>query len=404
MRAVVLGAGASFGRADPGAVKPPLVDDFFRAALNIGIFEADRLPDWQADLVQDVGVSWEELVRRVPQLEDVNDPAAGHLSVLQAFVDEQLGISTDSYDRLPIDIERLMGLIEGELLGYHGMLRLSGDTPQLMSSPADVLQQQLYLVLCGTLIETTQGTCPYHYSLVKWLDPTDAIISFNYDLLVDRALKQRGDWTMNDGYRLSFHRIGHHAGESGDWREPLETRSSIPLLKLHGSLNWLYPRNATQVALNIDLHGANPKAAPSLLYCLEELHTDFWTDHPLYEWWERYDHKEDDMVFDLHTLIVPPSVTKPYRNLEPLIGDLWARAARILVSEATEILFIGYSLRPEDVRSSWLFRKAARENSQLKRVSVVDPSDDVLTRIDQVFDRTEVNRAARSLEEFVGDL
>lgn len=402
MRVFVLGAGASYGRDGSGPITPPLVDDFLGKAEAIGLFDEGRLPDWRKDLEEKSGLSWQQIVDRVPAFERGAD--GGHLAVLQSFIREQLGISPGGYASQPINIERLMGLIEGELLGVHGLMKLEGDQPSTVPTSADVLQQQLYLAICGTLVETTQGDCDFHWKLAESLDPGDTVISFNYDLLMDRALARRGDWAMNDGYGLSFHRIGKHAGDDADWRDPLETNSKIRLLKLHGSLNWLYPRNATQVGLNIDLHGASTKDAPSVVFCLDDMHTDFWSDHPLYEWWERYSYEEDDYIFDLHALIVPPSITKAYRNFEPLIGHLWAHAAKALIASASEITFIGYSLRPEDLRSIWLFRKAAVERQRLERVYVVDPSEDVLERVRRVFETVQVERPATTLGEFVDSL
>lgn len=142
---------------------------------------------------------------------------------------------------------------------------------------------------------------------------------------MDVALGLRGDWAMNDGYGLNFARIGRHAGEGVEWRIPLQTDSAIALYKLHGSLNWLYCRDPSH-QLNLDLHGRTAIRASEALYCLDGMKRDFRGDHPVYEWWARYEHEEDDFIFDLHSLIVPPSVTKAYRSVEMFLGDLWGRA------------------------------------------------------------------------------
>jgi hypothetical protein len=56
------------------------------------------------------------------------------------------------------------------------------------------------------------------------LRPGDTVITFNYDLGIERALHAAGKWDINNGYGFSI----------GD-REQL---SPVNLLKLHGSTNW----------------------------------------------------------------------------------------------------------------------------------------------------------------------
>src|SRR5262249_30688248 len=57
------------------------------------------------------------------------------------------------------------------------------------------------------------------------LIPGDAVITFNYDVALDRALKRSGKWTIRDGYGFEIERLA---------LEP----STCTLLKLHGSTNW----------------------------------------------------------------------------------------------------------------------------------------------------------------------
>lgn len=402
MRVIVLGAGASFGASNWHAVRPPLVDHFFSAAAVHGLLKSVFGRDQMESLkrtVHETGGNWSNVEQAV------GGTFQGHLQALKVLVQEQLGVAPDELESKPVNIERLFGLIEAELLGRVGFHRYRGTTPE--RSFADVLEQQLYLVICGTLIASTSGiNCEHHKKLAEWLDPGDVVLSFNYDLLVDRALKARGDWRVDDGYGLKFHRVGHWAPDGGNWRAPGRTESRIRLLKPHGSLNWLYCRDPWESNVNISLRGIAPKAAPEELYCLEDMHSDLARDFPLFEWWARYEHehKKSGYSFDLHSLIVPPAITKHYRSFEPLIGGVWAQAVESLLIRATELYFIGYSLRPEDLRSWWLFRKAAVESGKLRKVWVVDPSDDVLQRIRTAFAGRETDRRASTLGEFVGTL
>ena len=55
--------------------------------------------------------------------------------------------------------------------------------------------------------------------------PDDCVITFNYDVSLDRQLMLAGVWEIGDGYGFPI--------------EGLPTGTSVKLLKLHGSANWL---------------------------------------------------------------------------------------------------------------------------------------------------------------------
>ena len=57
------------------------------------------------------------------------------------------------------------------------------------------------------------------------VEPGDLIISFNYDVSLDRELKLAGKWQVGDGYGFRI--------------DGLADGSPVKLLKLHGSANWL---------------------------------------------------------------------------------------------------------------------------------------------------------------------
>jgi hypothetical protein len=87
-----------------------------------------------------------------------------------------------------------------------------------------------------------------------------------------------------------------------------------------------------------------------------------------------------------------------------MIGSLWAMALDRLLRAATEIHFIGYSLRLDDARTWWLFRKVAAESRTLRRVFVVDPSEEVVVRTQRALPGLPVERTARSLADFAATL
>ena len=58
------------------------------------------------------------------------------------------------------------------------------------------------------------------------IQPSDVVITFNYDVSLERELRRAGKWQISDGYGFDLH-IGSLPA------------SAIELLKLHGSTNWI---------------------------------------------------------------------------------------------------------------------------------------------------------------------
>jgi SIR2-like domain len=82
-------------------------------------------------------------------------------------------------------------------------------------------------------------------------DSQDTIITFNYDTLVEEALRHLG---VAFNYGLPVDSILFH--QTADWIEASYTSAQVELLKLHGSMNWeaLLPR-AARATLAQDTRG-----------------------------------------------------------------------------------------------------------------------------------------------------
>lgn len=81
-------------------------------------------------------------------------------------------------------------------------------------------------------------TCSYHEALAKSLRAGDTILSFNYDCIMDCALRDQSakKWHANRGYGTEIQNgTNNWHDHSGRGRVATNT---IKLLKVHGSLNW----------------------------------------------------------------------------------------------------------------------------------------------------------------------
>jgi len=137
------------------------------------------------------------------------------------------------------------------------------------------------------------------------------------------------------------------------------------LLKLHGSINWLYCKTCHRLELGLSdskryLKVMNRVAGPSIQ---QALLTD---GSPC-----------PTCQSKLRPLLVAPTHLKDYRN--PHLAQVWYEAERVL-RDATRAIFIGYSLPEDDVEVIYLLKRSLAHLPPAK-ITVVeyDPAMPVAT-------------------------
>ncbi len=73
-------------------------------------------------------------------------------------------------------------------------------------------------------IDRVSSNSSYSLFAREVVQPSDTVITFNYDVSLDKELKRAGAWEAGDGYGFEI--------------EGLPASSRVALLKLHGSINW----------------------------------------------------------------------------------------------------------------------------------------------------------------------
>jgi hypothetical protein len=179
--------------------------------------------------------------------------------------------------------------------------------------------------------------CPYHAALAQGLCRGDAVISFNYDLLMDTALFHSCPlWSPSSGY-------GFQAAPADD---SLKHRSEVHLLKPHGSFNWLACRTCGNVYI---LPPTGPVVPVS--------HRSY---RPL---------PGEPAGHRLERLIVPPSLKKDVHG--SIMQQVWQKAGQALM-EAHRIVIIGYSLPAADFLVKRLLYRSLSHNGHLRELELVD--------------------------------
>jgi hypothetical protein len=180
-----------------------------------------------------------------------------------------------------------------------------------------------------------------HYGLSRNGKPVPTcppiLVSLNWDVLLDAAITRRGLHTRVD-YRLR------------DLRTKDAQPNVMPLLKLHGSLNWWFCSGCNTTTVDPPVHSA----------------ASFWNREP---------RSCQECGDDLDPFFVPPTSQKLYTHQEnhrypfPL-DQLW-NEARHAMATCQELFFVGYSFPPTDIQFRMLVVEALRNNQHLRRIVVI---------------------------------
>lgn len=178
------------------------------------------------------------------------------------------------------------------------------------------------------------------------LAPGDAVITFNYDLALDREMKRASKWSIGNGYGFEIDSVS-----LGD--------SPCRLFKLHGSTNWrgeLFQGSEGFSIGNSSL-GQRPIIDPAEFQFLE------------------YGNAADPQCHNgrvrIESIIMPTAKKKFFnetslgREWEGFWDSLWLQAGEALNS-SNEVYLIGYSAPEYDTRAKNLLAKTIDENAAVR--------------------------------------
>ena len=212
------------------------------------------------------------------------------------------------------------------------------------------LRDDLIYCICSVLNEKLSTENILHRELIdklfsneKWQNYN--FISLNYDILLDNALMMLGDdnymWNTNLADPIDLDYGIKFRNEGLDWRKP--GKRKVPLLKLHGSLNWLYCPTCNSIKINP--------------YDKRRIMNVFTNSIPC----------EKDLS-NQNMLIIPPTWQKVYDN--PYFVQIWLMGERIL-QKASKIFIIGYSMPESDMNVRYLMKKSLFRGNGEKHPEVI---------------------------------
>lgn len=227
------------------------------------------------------------------------------------------------------------------------------------------LYDKLVVLLRDTLYRTTNAPqSSQHIEVIQRIlqyEPNSLdLISFNYDLLADRALRQlteQGElnWSHKDGYGF----------KPANQPTPGAT-SAIKLYKLHRSMNWYIemPGKRRQSAYDpsAPIYVPNPGTSKTAVP------------------WQRRQRELGHGGKRIFPLIIPPVYEKGER-ITGKLGQIWSETLESLKTASVVIIW-GYSLPITDYHAEYLFAQCARKARF--RTMLINPDVSALSRLHYV--------------------
>lgn len=222
------------------------------------------------------------------------------------------------------------------------------------------------------------------------------IISTNYDIILDNSLIDVCK-SCNYGALLRHcihwnHNIeeinevnGHKTWGGGNI---VINKGDIPLLKIHGSLNWFYCPKCDEIDLTVKNKGATILAdTQSKFICDNKFCTSFYKP-----------------------LLVTPTMLKVYNN--SFLKKIWDMSDSA-ISKADRLVFIGYSLPEADYHIRSLISKSLIKNANIDEILVIEKKpkkenhqelkwqENVKRRYNSLFGPNLINFQPIGLEDFI---
>ncbi len=305
----ILGAGAS---KEGGA---PLMQNFLDKAREL--FTTGQVSDWAGD--------FQSVFDAIGKLQHAHSKAEIDIvnieSVMEAFaMASLLDIEPFNSTKLATAMQRLIAVtLEHSLLHY-------------VDSSTVVHPPEPYGDFCQLVHRLQNQTNP---------SSTSAILTFNYDCCLDYGFYAVGrdvDYSISDS----------------------PTHDSMPLLKLHGSLNWFKEKDSDLI-LCTDMQTYANGQRPMLARIDRR---NPWIQLRMTGIWK------DNSDIALAHMFVPPTSDKASWHQQ--LKQVWRAAAKHL-SEAKNIIVIGYSLPQSDSFFRYLYALGSIGQYPLENFWVFDP-------------------------------
>lgn len=204
----------------------------------------------------------------------------------------------------------------------------------------DELRNDLIFIIGKILYEKLRGGTQYHNILVDRLIKENklektAFISLNYDIIIDNVLDNFYNLIPDYNFKLDY------GINFSNFKRP--TKTAILLLKIHGSLNWLYCPTCNEILLT-----RGQKGAMATFYNLANCSI---------------------CQTPMNPMIIPPTFYKEMSN--PFIQQIFLKCDGIF-KYAKRLFFCGYSFPDTDMHVKYLIKRAERFKGKTPEIFVIN--------------------------------
>lgn len=276
---------------------------------------------------------------------------------------EQLFNKLWDYDRdFPIKYQRMEQLFAN---AYFNKSRFKGTTKE--GRLAHKLYHKMVYMLRETVAETTKVMAdPRQHmdiltKVLSFSPKSMSVISFNYDVLIDRALR-RG----NDANKWRWHHFDGYGFKPRTRSKKPNKLSEINLYKMHGSMNWYVPvdrEKSEAYKPGAEITIPIPAKRPGVP-----------------EWMKKQGLIGHDKRRHAFPLIIPPIFEKTSK-INKTLTTIWKKAQKTL-NEASTVIVWGYSMPQTDYHAEMMFNQAARKANF--KLIVINPEPIDLSRVTSV--------------------
>lgn len=206
--------------------------------------------------------------------------------------------------------------------------------------------EDLIYLIAEVLKTTLQNKNIHHTTLINNLKENDLLlqccfVSLNYDILIDNALISAKDKCDID-YDVDFANFYYKSpNEYENWYRP-DPEKAVKLLKIHGSLNWLYCPVCNRITIT-----PKNKSVPEIAYVERE---------------------EKGLAVScgicggkFSPILIPPTYYKEMANYH--LSHIWYQAEQKIRS-CKKIFFCGYSLPDADMHLKYLLKRGVMNRIQ----------------------------------------
>jgi len=297
---------------------------------------------------------------------------------------------------------RVQNLLEGDYRNHfeerYNAFGISHAFPHLHRHFISIVKMEL-LDMISVLFANISANGEFNNfdELSRRLNDGDDIVSYNYDLLMEEALKRQrpDDWCFHNGYALKP--IGPHPTNKpqqflfhGEGRST--ERSKYKIYKPHGSCNW---HILTSMAKSAEI-------VPEPVGCTQIRRQQF-DGIVVTSGYQLGGEFQNVPNQHCERLMIPPT---PYKADYCFNGDYLHGPGEMVLMHisftgwqpqlmfhnsfhslrnANRIVFIGFSMAPVDVPTRLMFLASAQANKNLQSVTIANPDREARKRIEQIY-------------------